>query len=140
MTQIMALEPGKLLGAVKEELKKREEIKPHPASIFTKAGLSNERPPTQPDFWFIRSAALLRKLYVADGPVGVERLRTAFGGRKRMGHAGAHHRKSGGKYIRLMLQQLEAAGFVAKTEKPKKGRVLTPAGRKFLDGVAKGLK
>jgi len=125
----------KLIPALAAELKKIETIKPHPAAGFAKSGVSNERPPEQADFWYIRSAAILRKIYLT-GPVGTQRLRTAFGGRHRRGHKPAHHAKTGGKFIRLMLQQLEAAGFVTKVEKPRKGRVITPKAQKLLDRLA----
>jgi small subunit ribosomal protein S19e len=51
-----------------------------------------------------------------------------------------HHRKAGGKIIRLILQQLEKAGYVQKVEKPKRGRAITPKGQEFLSKVAKGIK
>ncbi len=41
---------------------------------------------------------------------------------------------AGGKNIRLMLQQLEKAGFV---KKEKVGRTLTPKGRSLLDKASK---
>ena len=57
-----------------------------------------------------------------------------------MGHKPAHHRPAGGKFIRLMLQQLEKEGLVKKVETPKKGRVITPKGQKFLDSLSRDLK
>lgn len=129
----------KLISKVAEKLKKIESIKPHPQSVYIKSGVCAERPPVQPDFWYIRSAALLRRIALR-GPVGVQRLRTVFGSRKRRGHKPAHHRPVGGKFIRLMLQQLEQAGFIKKVEKPRKGRVLTPKGQAFLDRISKEMK
>ena len=129
----------KFMKAVAEELKKNENVKPHALAGFVKSGVNAERPPAQKDFWFLRSAAILRKAYTR-GPIGVSRLRTAFGSRKRMGHKPAHHRLAGGKFIRMMLQQLEKAGYLQKIQKPVYGRALTPAGQKFLDGVAKSCK
>jgi small subunit ribosomal protein S19e len=131
--------PQKLILKLSEELKKNDSIKPPDWSKYVKTGVSEERPPTQEDWWFLRSAALLRKIYI-NGPVGVLKLRTAFGGRRRRGHKPAHHRKAGGKIIRLMLQQLESAGLVKKVEKPKKGRIITPKGQKLLSKTASGLK
>lgn len=128
----------RLIAAVAAELKKVETMKPHAASGFSKSGVCSERPPEQADFWYIRSAAILRKIYLS-GPVGTQRLRTVFGGRHRRGHKPAHHAKAGGKFIRLMLQQLEGAGLIAKVEKPKKGRVLTSKGQKMLDKLASGM-
>src|SRR3989344_5920781 len=50
------------------------------------------------------------------------------------------HALAGGKFIRMMLQQLEKAGYLQKIQKPVHGRALTPLGQKFLDGVAKSCK
>jgi len=129
----------KLIGRLSEELKKNENIKPPEWSKYVKTGVSTERPPSQEDWWFLRSAAILRKIYL-NGPIGVQRLRTAFGGRKRRGHKPAHHRKAGGKIIRLILQQLENANYIKKTEKPRKGRVITPKGQKILSKMVSELK
>lgn len=131
----------KFIEKLSEELKKNENIKPPDWSKFVKTGVSTERPPLQKDWWFLRSAAILRKVCL-DGPVGVERLRTVFGGRRKMPHGKktSHHRKAGGKIIRLILQQLEKAGYVQKIEKPKKGRIITPKGQKLLSKTSKGVK
>lgn len=128
---------NKLIEKTAEELKKIDLVK-YPYKIPIKSGLSAERPPLQKDFWYLRSAALLRKIYL-NGPVGVQRLRTVYGGKRRRGHKPAHHRKAGGKFIRTMLQQLESAGLVVKTEKPRKGRIVTPKGQKFLNQIAKSM-
>jgi small subunit ribosomal protein S19e len=131
----------KFIEKLSEELKKNENIKPPDWSRFVKTGVSTERPPLQRDWWFLRSAAILRKVYL-DGPVGVERLRTVFGGRRKMPHGKktSHHRKAGGKIVRLILQQLEKAGYVQKVEKPKRGRIITPKGQEFLSKTSKGIK
>ena len=135
------VEPQKLIEKLSEELKKNDNIKPPDWSKYVKTGVSTERPPLQDDWWFFRSAAVLRKVYV-NGPVGVQRLRTAFGGRRKMPHGKKihHHRKAGGKIIRLILQQLENAGYVKKVEKPKKGRVITSKGQKLLSKTASEIK
>jgi len=131
--------PQKLIGRLSEELKKNGNIKPPEWSRFVKTGVSTERPPSQEDWWFLRSAAILRKIYLK-GPIGTQRLRNIFGGRRRRGHKPAHHRKAGGKIIRLILQQLENANYIKKTEKPRKGRIITPKGQRLLSKMASELK
>ncbi|MEM0503642.1 MAG: 40S ribosomal protein S19, partial [Archaeoglobaceae archaeon] len=59
------------------------------------------------------------------------------GGRKRRGVRLAHFAKGSGAIIRNALHQLEQLGYVAKT---KEGRVVTPAGRAFLDKIASEIK
>ncbi|MFH1474014.1 MAG: 30S ribosomal protein S19e [Candidatus Aenigmatarchaeota archaeon] len=129
--------PQKIVERVSERLKKDENIKPPQWSKFVKTGMSSERPPIKEDWWFSRSAAILRRIYV-HGPVGTQRLRTSLGGRRRRGHKPAHRASAGGKIIRTILQQLEKAGYVKIVENPKKGRVITPKGQKLLEKAAGG--
>lgn len=76
---------------------------------------------------------MLRRLYI-ESPVGVERLRSLYGGRAKNGMANEHFVKSGGSSLRKALQQLEKAGFVTKL--PSGGRTITDGGRSMLDRVA----
>lgn len=122
-----------VVSRVSAELKKSGALKEPDWAGAVKTGTQGERVPQEPDFWFKRGAALL--LTIAErGPVGVERLRNKYGGRKRHTVARHHHRKAGGKTIRVLMQQLEKAGFV---KKEKTGRVATPAGFSLLDKAAK---
>jgi len=100
---------------------------------FVKTGVNRERPPEQEDWWYIRAASILRKIQIKQ-PIGVNRLRKIYGGRKNRGHKPEHKYKGSGSIIREILQQLEEAGFV---KKDKKGRVLTPKGKEFLKNVLK---
>jgi small subunit ribosomal protein S19e len=136
MVSVRDIEAGKFIAKLKEELKSVKEIDPPEWSHFVKSGVHNERPPEQPDFWYIRSASVLRRIYL-DGPVGTERLRSYFGGRKNLGHQPSRFRKASGAIIRRIIHQLETAGFI---EKDKKGRKISNKGLKFLDAVAKASK
>lgn len=129
----------KLVEKMAEFLKKDEAVKPPEWSKYVKTGVVSERPPTQPDWWYLRSAAILRRVYKT-GPVGVQRLRTVFGGRKRRGCKPAKQAKAGGKIIRLIMQQLENGGYVKKVEKPKKGRIATPQGQRLISRATRELK
>ena len=104
---------------------------------FTKTGHSRELPPEQDDFWYVRSASLLRKV-AKKGPIGVDRLATEYGGRKRGSNryrvAGNSSANGSKKIIRTALQQLEDEGLV-QTAKGQ-GRRVTPEGRSFLDNAA----
>jgi small subunit ribosomal protein S19e len=98
-----------------------------------KSGSHVSRLPQDEKFWYIRCASLLRKAYT-DGPVGVSRLRTHYGGRKIRGVRPEKHRRAGGNLIRKGFQILEKAGLITNT---KKGRVISAQGQKLLDSVAK---
>jgi small subunit ribosomal protein S19e len=132
MFTVREVSAEKLVSKLKEELKKVKEIQPTEWSKFVKSGAHRERPPQQADFWYVRTASLLRRIYL-DGPVGTERLRSYYGGRRERGYKPAHFRKSSGNIIRKILQQLENAGFI---EKVKRGRKITSKGQKFLDRAA----
>ncbi len=133
----LEVDSAALIQGLKEELKTVGDIAPPDWSRFAKTGAHKDRAPDQPDWWYIRAAAVLRRLYV-DGPVGVSRLRTYYGGRQNRGQPPEHFRKAGGKIIRLILQQLEKAGFV--TTVGKSGRKLTAKGTKLLDDAADKIK
>jgi len=109
------------------------EVGPPTWSLTAKTGSHHERPPQQTDWWYARCASLLRKLYL-HGPLGIERLRVEYGGRKGLGQRIEHSRKSGGSSIRDPLQQLEKAGLVARQE--KKGRKLTREGVGLLNRIS----
>lgn len=113
------------------------EVSPPDWADHVKTGSHAERVPQDPDWWYVRSASLLRKLYMK-GPVGVSRLRKVYGGRVRRGVKPAHFRKAGGNIIRTILQQLEAAGLADRAE--GKGRVISRKGRSMLDALSTQIK
>lgn len=134
------VDPKKFIEVCKEELKKMEKIKPPSWARFVKTGTSKKLPPVQEDWWYIRVASILRRIYL-NGPVGVQRLRTYYGGRKDRGHKPERFRKSGGSIIRKCLQQLEAAGLIEKTKNSKKkGRIVSEQGEKFLKKIIREVK
>ena len=100
---------------------------------FVKTGVGRESPPEQENWYHIRAAAVLRRIYM-EGPLGVSRLRTVYGNRKNSGHKPEHHAKASGKVIRTVLQNLEEAGLVEEEE--GEGRVITDKGKSFMDGNA----
>ena len=51
-----------LIGSLSSELQELEQITPPEWAEYVKTGIHCERPPTQEDWWFIRSAAVLRKV------------------------------------------------------------------------------
>jgi small subunit ribosomal protein S19e len=113
-------------AALKDKIKKKEYMN------YVKSGPSKERPPAQSDFWYIRSASILRQVYI-NGPVGVSRLSTRYGSRKEHVVHRRHHMGAGTGIIRDMLQELEKANLI---KKAKIGRVITPQGKSFLDKIA----
>jgi small subunit ribosomal protein S19e len=114
-----------------------DQISPPQWASFAKTGSHAVRRPENPEWWFIRCASLLRKIYLK-GPIGIIRLRSDYGGRLDRGMRPEHARRGGGSIVRKALQQLEAARFV--TPFKTRGRILTKEGRQLLDKLSTEMK
>ena len=136
MTTVYDVPADHIIRRVAEELKKRKEIVPPAWAAFAKTGVHKEMPPEDPDWWFTRAAAVLRRVYV-DGPLGVERMRSFYGGNKNRGSKPNAFRKGSGSILRKSLQQLEAAGLIIHD---KTGRRVSAEGMKFLDNLSQEVK
>jgi len=127
----------KLIERLARHLKENvDAVTPPSWTIAAKTGSHVGKQPQEPDWWYTRCAAILRKIYV-HGPAGIEKLRAEYGGGKRHGGMPQHASKTGGSAVRKALQQLEAAGLV-ETSKPR-GRKVTKDGRKLLQELAEEL-
>lgn len=141
MTTVFDVDANDFIAKTKEELKKIEQVKMPDWAKFVKTSSARTKPPEQEDFWYIRAAAILRQVYVRGTPVGVQRLRVKYGGRTINRVKKKRERRSCGKIIRVLLQQLESAGFLQKaTINNQKGRVITNKGKSFLDKIAAQVK
>lgn len=137
MVSVKDVPVDEFLKRLKDYIKKNvPEVQMPEWAKYVKTGPSKQRPPDDPEWWYMRAASLLRKLYIY-GPIGVSRLRSFYGGRKDRGVKPEHHMDGGGSNIRKILQQLEAAGLV---EKSRRGRVLSREGRSLLDRIAAEVK
>lgn len=133
MVDARFIPPNVLVEELAKYLKENvKEVQPPEWAFYAKTGPTRERVPSDPDWWYKRCAALLRKVYLY-GPVGIERLRTAYGGRTKNTVKRKHFKKGGGAAVRKALQQLEAAGLIAKTNR---GRVVTDQGRALVDKIS----
>ena len=142
--------PQAFIAAYAEHLKKTQRIAALPNSHFLKTAHGKEMTPYSEDWFYVRAAALARKLYLRP-ELGVGSLRHIYGVKKRNGNAKNHHSTGSGKVIRYALQQLEKANVLMRyndkrnrslTHVPEaKGvllpRVVTPEGQKELNEIAK---
>jgi len=142
------VDSSKFISALADKLEKEYKLDVPKYIGYVKSGSFKERLPDQPNFWYLRCASIMRKLY--RGVVGVNRLRVAYGGNKGHTVKRPKRKKASGSIIRDALQSLEKAGLVMKVVEERrnssdrlvkvtKGRALTPKGRKLLDGVAKSI-
>ena len=130
--------PGEhLVGALASSLKSVKAIQPPDWSSFVKTSVHKERAPTQPDWWYSRTASVLRKIGVK-GPIGTERLARHYSGSRDRGSKPNRSNNGSRKVLRLIMQQLEIAGFIQKSKKG--GRGLTPKGQSVLDNTAFAVK
>jgi small subunit ribosomal protein S19e len=132
------VEKSKLIRLLAAELKKSKEVTPPSWATYAKTGTQKARPPKDNDWWYARAASMIVKTEGL-GAIGVSKLRTQYGGKKRRGHQPAEFRRASGSVIRKIFQQLEKAGYMKQVTKGvHKGRILTPKARSFMNTVAKG--
>ncbi|CAG9583317.1 unnamed protein product [Danaus chrysippus] len=127
------VEQDKVVKTVAAHLKKTGKVKVPEHMDLVKTGRFKELAPYDPDWFYVRCAAVLRHIYIRS-PVGVKTVTKIFGGRKRNGVTPSHFCRSSGSIARKALQALEALKLVEKI--PDGGRVLTVQGRRDLDRIA----
>ena len=112
---------------------KNEDIPAPSWTPFVKTGAHADKPPQNREWWHIRCASILRKIYL-NGPIGINALRNDYGGGKPSGYGAAHHKDAGGAIIRNAIQGLEKLGYLEKVE--KKGRIVSKQGMQKLDRLS----
>ena len=115
------------------QILKNEDISVPDWASFVKTGAHAEKPPQNSEWWYVRCASILRKIYFHN-PVSIKELRSMYGGAKPVGYGAAHHKDASGAIIRNAVHTLEKLGYIEKVE--KKGRILTKQGIKKLDVLA----
>jgi len=137
---VYELNPQEYNLKLAEALKQLEEFKKPEWSQFVKSGPAKERPIEDPDFWYKRSASILRQIYKKN-ILGVSRLRTKYGSKQNRGMRPETFKRASGKIIRTILQQSDAAGFteIAKAirgvRSKRPGRTLTQKGKEFMEAI-----
>lgn len=127
---------NELINKAAEKLKEIETIKAPEWAKYCKTGVAKERPPEDKDWWYKRTASMLRRLYISKGPIGVSKLRKKYGSKKNRGYKPDKYFKGSSNITRKILQQLEKAGFAKKSDaKVHKGRIITGKGKSFLDKI-----
>lgn len=123
----------KLIPKLAEELKKVEGIAPPDWAPYVKTGRHREKSPVSNDWWHVRSAAVLRKIYVK-GPIGTTRLAAKYGGKADRGSKPNKAVRGSRSISRLTVQQLEKSQLVQKQKNG--GRVVTAKARKMIDSLS----
>jgi len=132
-THVREISAPQYLNALARHLEESKVITAPDWADLLKTSCINEMPPSDPKWWYMRSAAIARQVYLHPG-TSVSELRNHFGAGQRNGTAPNHFRQAAKKIIRFSLQQLEKAGLMKIVD--GKGRVLTAKGQKVLDSIA----
>ena len=125
--------PADVLITRLSEILKNEDIPAPEWSLFVKTGTHADKPPQNLDWWHVRCASILRKIYL-HGPASVNDLRSMYGGGRPVGYGAAHHKSASGAIIRNAIHGLEKLGYVKNIV--RKGRILTKQGTQKLDKLA----
>jgi small subunit ribosomal protein S19e len=124
---------NRLIPKIAEELKKLDTIKAPEWAAFVKTGRHREKSPVDNAWWYTRSAAVLRKLYI-EGPMGTTRLAAAYGGRADRGSKPNKAVRGSRSISRVTVQQLEKSQLIQKERDG--GRVVSSKGRKLVDNLS----
>ncbi|CAK9080600.1 unnamed protein product [Durusdinium trenchii] len=127
------VEPEKFISAFSQHLKRQGRFELPKWADVVKTSKARELPPSDPDWLYVRTASMVRKIYIRKG-MGVGAFRKVYGSQQRRGTCTNVFTKSSGKIARYILQQLEEMGLVEQDEEG--GRMITKEGQRELDTVA----
>lgn len=131
-TCVRDIDAEEFIKAFAQFLKNGEKVSPPSYTAYTKTACFKERTPLDDDWFFVRAAAVARKIYLK--PRGVGQLTRCFGGKERRGTRTNKFSRSSRGIIRECLKQLQAAGYVEPHRNG--GRKITQLGQMELDTVA----
>eukprot|EP00448_Togula_jolla_P038287 CAMPEP_0170622314 /NCGR_PEP_ID=MMETSP0224-20130122/29062_1 /TAXON_ID=285029 /ORGANISM="Togula jolla, Strain CCCM 725" /LENGTH=167 /DNA_ID=CAMNT_0010948619 /DNA_START=70 /DNA_END=574 /DNA_ORIENTATION=- len=127
------VEAEKFIAAFAQHLKRQGRFEIPKWADVVKTGKAKELPPSDPDWLYVRTSSIVRKIYIRSG-TGVGQFRKVYGTQQRRGAMTNKFAKGSGKIIRYILQQLEEMGLVEQAEEG--GRTITKEGQRELDTVA----
>jgi small subunit ribosomal protein S19e len=100
---------------------------------IVKTGSFKELAPYDPDWYYVRAAAVARHIYLRKD-VGIGALTKLHGGRNRRGNRPSHHADSSASVQRKVCQSLEKIGVLEQTDNG--GRRISQDGQRDLDRIA----
>merc|ERR1712190_489337 len=127
------VEADQFIAAFAQHLKRQGRFEIPKWADVVKTAKYKELPPNDPDWLYVRTASMVRKIYIRAG-MGVGAFRKVYGGQQRRGVQKNVFAKGSGKIARYILQQLEEMGLVEQDDNG--GRKITKEGQRELDTVA----
>lgn len=125
--------PHSFVKAYAAHLKKSGKIELPKWVEYQKTATWKELSPLDNDWYYMRAAAVARRVYLRPG-CGVGGLRKAFGGKNRRGTLKERRGIAVGGVIRSVLQDLEKLKVLE--QDPHGGRRITRVGQQDLDRIA----
>ena len=123
---------SELVKAYAAHLKREGKLEVPKWVDLVKTSNVHELGPLDADWFYVRAASILRRLYLRSA--GVKSFRVVYGKKSNPGGSTGHHVDANASIIRKALQALEKLQLVEKAK--VKGRKLTPKGRAELDRIA----
>jgi small subunit ribosomal protein S19e len=132
-----------LIAELATRLQSMDQVSAPEWADYVKTGSHRERPPVQADWWYVRSAAVFRKVGMM-GPIGANHMAQQFGGPKDRG-VKQNRAVSGSRNIaRTILQQLSACDLIISKHNlagtVNLGKILTGTGQSMLDDAAHAVR
>jgi len=127
---------AKFIAAYAAHLKTTGQIELPKWVDYVKTGVRKELAPYDEDWYYVRAAALARKVYLRPG-CGVGGLRKAFGGSYRRGVNRNIFSKGSGSIIRSCLAELEKDTVKVVVKDDNGGRRISKEGQQDLDRIAR---
>ena len=134
---VLDIPANRFIEQFAKNMKKQANITQPAWSVYVKTGSAKQYGPEDPDWYYMRAAAILRRLYT-QGTAGITDICHYFCSAKDGTVVPRHFRNASSGVISSILKQLEKQGLIEKEE--GKGRKLTDKGRKTLDQFASQLK
>lgn len=134
--------PVKLIEKLSSALKEEKKVSRPAEADYIKTGHGKENAPEDPNWYYIRAASILRKLYMEEVK-NPAKLKHGFGTlwfarvystSKNNGHKPSHTVTGSKSLVRGILQGLEKSMLVARVQKG--GRRLTPTGKAYIESIA----
>eukprot|EP01111_Echinosteliopsis_oligospora_P013736 TRINITY_DN4_c0_g1_i1.p1 TRINITY_DN4_c0_g1~~TRINITY_DN4_c0_g1_i1.p1 ORF type:complete len:166 (+),score=51.99 TRINITY_DN4_c0_g1_i1:75-572(+) len=123
------------ISAYSKYLKKSGNVELPKWVDIVKTGIHKTMPPESPDWFYVRAAALARKIYLNTGDGrGINAYKRVFGGKQRRGSKPPKVVTASGAVIRAAVKQLTKLKVVELD--PKGGRKITSTGQRDLDRIA----
>jgi small subunit ribosomal protein S19e len=115
MASVKDIPADQFIAALAAHFKDSQKLQLPQWHDLVKTGVARELAPVNSDWYFVRVAALARKVYLFPNR-GVGSYARVFGGAQDNGTKRSHHRKASTGIIRTALQQLEKLGLVQKSD------------------------